>query len=120
MYAYEDAAPNTLWYYPKTGGLYLVLEMVEDSTNGHENTRYVAYWSFKNKTSRVRKAAEFLDGRFLPVSEQPQRHASGECILLPLLQPSLDGGPKTFPVKPPLTPDESSPGWGGQANEPKE
>jgi hypothetical protein len=65
--------PYSLWFHPKTNGLYIFLGLAPDSTNakpssalGTEGKRYVVYWSVKYKAQRVREVREFLDGRFVP------------------------------------------------------
>lgn len=65
-YALEQALEYTLWRHKK-GGLYICLGVFEDSTNGNEDVPYVTYWSQSHKHLRIRKASEFLDGRFTPL-----------------------------------------------------
>jgi hypothetical protein len=56
--------PLSLWRHKK-GGLYIVLGISTNSTNGHEGEQVVVYYSTKYEALRHRVIGEFLDGWFL-------------------------------------------------------
>jgi len=72
----DEPPPLTLWAHKVTRSLYFVLITATNSTNGPEENiaRYVVYFSFAKKRVRVRKLEEFMDGRFVRVSD-PDRLA---------------------------------------------
>lgn len=66
-YPTDSVLKPGLWAHRK-GGLYLVLGVSEDSTNGeNEGAVYVVYYSLKYQRLRHRRLEEFLDGRFTPL-----------------------------------------------------
>lgn len=69
MWSRDYLRPYSTWYHPKTGGRYTVLGIARVSTNGvREGTEEVVYLSHDYQGLRTRDLAEFLDGRFEPLS----------------------------------------------------
>lgn len=68
-YSEDKLVPYSTWRHVKTNSTYTVLGIVESSTNGRENERYVEYISHTYQTKKVREISEFLDGRFEPIEK---------------------------------------------------
>lgn len=69
MYGKHLVEPYSIWFHVKTGNYYVVLGLSRDSTNATEGAEAVVYWSQTHKAMRHRLASEFLDGRFVPCTQ---------------------------------------------------
>lgn len=69
QYGKHLLTPLSEWKHVATGGVYIVIGLAMCSTNGPREhaEESVVYWSKHYQALRYREAAEFLDGRFVPL-----------------------------------------------------